>query len=70
MTDPNPKAVTEELDREIARLSEAVDREKAETQEVVRDLKVKLRHNRLLNHAIRANDLASGEPLLLPYKRE
>ena len=65
---PNPKEKIEEMDRKIADLSRAVDNEKAATQTVVRDLKVKLRHNRLLNSAIRAAGLASeGPPILLPY---
>ncbi len=69
---PNPKEKVEEMDRKIADLSRAVDSEKAATQDVVHDLRVKLRHNRLLNSAIRAASGASGEtPLLLPnYKRD
>ena len=51
--DPN-KAKVAEMDQEIARLSEAVEKEKAETKDVVWDLRVKLRHNQMLNGAIKA----------------
>ena len=66
---PDPKAKSEEMDREIERLSGAVDKEKTETKVVLDDLKVKLRHNRLLNSAIRASVGApSDPPILLPNK--
>ncbi len=68
---PNPKAKTEEMDREIGRLSDAVDKEKTETKAVLDDLKLKLRHNRLLNSAIRATvGLPSEPPIPLPFKRD
>jgi len=68
---PNPKSKTEEMDREIERLSGAVDKEKTETKVVLDDLKVKLRHNRLLNSAIRATSgVPSDPPIPLPFKRD
>ena len=67
---PNPKSKTEEMDREIERLSGAVDKEKTETKVVLDDLKVKLRHNRLLNSAIRAiSGAPSDPPILLPNNK-
>ncbi len=66
---PDPKAKRQEMDHEIQRLSEAVDREKAETKVVLDDLKVRLRHNRILNSAIRATVGTQGDPpILLPFK--
>jgi len=67
---PNPKGKTEEMDKEIERLSKAVEDEKAATKEVVADLGVKLRHNRLLNSVIRSNAEASQQlpPISLPFK--
>jgi len=66
---PDPKDKSREMDHEIQRLSEAVDKEKAETKVVVDDLKLKLRHNRLLNSAIRATvGVSSDPPILLPNK--
>ncbi len=71
MTHPDQKARVEELDREIERLSQAVDKEKAETKTVVDDLTVKLRHNRLLNSAIRSTGgVPSYPPIPLPWKRD
>ena len=66
----NPKAKAEEMDREIERLSQAVDNQKAETRIVVDDLKLKLRHNRILNSAIRANVGAPSDPPILLPKRD
>ena len=68
---PDPKAKSEEMDREIERLSGAVDKEKTETKVVLDDLKVKLRHNRLLNSAIRSTlGVPSDPPIPLPFKRD
>lgn len=69
---PNLKAKAEEMDREIARLSETLADEKAETKGVVDGLLIRLRHNRLLNSASRAaSGLPSDTPLLLlPYQRK
>ncbi len=69
---PNPKAKAEEMDREIERLSEAVEREKAATKEVVADLGIKLRHNRMLNSAIQRASVEASEspPIQFPYKRD
>ncbi len=70
MTTPKPNEKAAEMDREIERLVEAVDREKTETKEVLDDLKVKLRHNRLLNSVYRANGATNvTPPIPLPYKR-
>ena len=60
-----------QVDREIERLSKAVEDEKAATKEVVADLGVKLRHNRMLNSAIRANTVAPElPPIPLPFKHD
>jgi len=60
---------SEAKDREIERLTEALEGEKAQTGVVVRDLKVKLRYNRLLSNvaksALGIDGGVEGAPILL-----
>ncbi len=64
MTAPNPKA--DWMDEEIRRLTETVAIQKAQTEEVVRDLNVRLRHNRILSNAVKvAMGVVEPGPLLL-----
>ncbi len=67
---PTPKEKSEEMDREIERLSRVYDDEKAATLVVARDLRVKLRYNRVLNRAIQAGSSSSESPILLPWERK
>ncbi len=64
MTAPNPKA--DWMDEEIRRLTDKVAEQKAQTEEVVRDLNVRLRHNRILSNAVKvAMGVVEPAPLLL-----
>jgi len=66
MSTPNLKIA--EMDREIERLTSAVECERAQTGEVVRDLRVKLRHNRIISNAVRSVTGLDvpGDIILLP----
>ncbi len=61
---PQSKEKSEEMDREIARLSEKLAQEQSATRVVVKDLRTQLRFNRVVTRAFqRANDTLP--PILL-----
>lgn len=60
---PNPQE-REDKDKQIAELAERLAREKAATQEVVKDLRVQLRYNRVVTRAVQ--NAESGPTILLP----
>ncbi len=67
---PNLKAKSEEMDREIERLTQVLADERVQTNDVARNLRVKLRYNAVVTRAYQvATGLPSDPVIPLPERK-